>query len=115
MALVQVSALDVAKERGHTAAVAVVEQLMGSAMAGLSAGELSQILSSRMKSLNECTRQDTWRQSCQDCVAAAQLSCGVAGVGKRAGQIDALRKDATFAGDAKPRLKALRYDLAPPF
>ena len=59
----QVSALDVAKERGHKAVMDVLEELM-SILASLPAG-------------------------------------------KRAGQMDSMRKDATF-GDAKPRLKSIR-------
>ena len=38
---VQVSALDVAKAGGHTEAAAVVAQLMGNAVEGLSAGTLN--------------------------------------------------------------------------
>lgn len=41
-----------------------------------------------------------------------KLRCEVHGAGKRAEKIDALRKDATFAGEAKPRLKAIRCVLA---
>jgi hypothetical protein len=61
---VQVTALDVAKERGHKAVADVLEELMSS-LASLPAG-------------------------------------------KRAGQMDSMRKDATFSGDAKPRLKSIR-------
>ena len=66
----QVSPLDVAKEHGHTEAVAVVEQLMGSAIAGLSAGEFTQV------GLRSCLLYQSLNLShrCEDqCIAGAQV------------------------------------------
>ena len=62
------SALDVAKERDHNKAVAVVEQLMGSAIAGLSAGALSQALFRRSSLPHEVLE---WAMS--RCVAASAM------------------------------------------